>query len=219
LIQPPGRENRLNQESLKSIGQLVSALAGDVIEYLDCPYMLYGHSLGAKVAFEIASEFRRRELPEPIHFYAAASSGPGVAWHHPSLQQLGDADFLQEIQLRYGAIPPEVLANKEMCALLTAALRADVTVVESYRYTDEPPLSTPITCFCGADDYMVPESEALDWQSRTSAGFRLHMLPGGHFFPDKASSWILDLIAKDVQRWADQGLMALQSYGRGFRNG
>lgn len=197
----------------------MSAIADDIVDFLDRPYLVYGHSLGAKVAFEISRELRRRQLPEPIHFYAAASSGPGVAWHQPLMQLQGDADLLQEIQRRYGAIPPEVLANKEMCTLLTAALRADVTVVENYQYADEPPLSTPITCFCGADDFMVPESEALDWQSRTSAGFRLYMLPGGHFFPDKASSWILNLIAEDVQRWAGQASMALQSYGRGFRNG
>jgi medium-chain acyl-[acyl-carrier-protein] hydrolase len=198
LIHSPGRESRLREEPLQSMETMVRAIADGMVEFLDRPYAVYGHSLGAKVAFETARELRRGKLPEPVHLFAAASSGPGVTWAHPLLHRLDDIALLREIQRRYGGVPQEVLADKELCALLIPALRADVTIVETYRYAEEPPLSNPITCFCGTEDFMTPESEAVNWQRQTSAEFRLHRFPGGHFFPVERRSSILDLIALEL---------------------
>jgi medium-chain acyl-[acyl-carrier-protein] hydrolase len=197
LIHLPGRESRLREESPRSMERLVPAIVEEMAEFLDRPYAVYGHSLGAKVAFETVRELRRRKLPAPVHLFAAASAGPGVPWIHPLLHGLDDFALLREIQRRYGGVPQEVLEDKELCALLIPALRADVTVVETYRYAEEPPLANPITCFCGTEDFMTPESEAVDWQRQTSAGFRLHRFPGDHFFPVQGRSTILDLIAAE----------------------
>jgi medium-chain acyl-[acyl-carrier-protein] hydrolase len=199
LIQLPGRENRVDEAPFTSMGQIVSALGSEFCDLLDRPYALYGHSLGAKIAFEIARETRRRELPQPKRLYAAAAAGPAVKWCHPGLRQMTDADLLREIQLRYGAIPLEVLEHRDLCAPLTAALRADLAVIESYDYAAEPPISTPIACFCGTDDTMTPECEVLEWAEHTCAGFHLERFPGGHFFPDQARARILDWIAGDLQ--------------------
>jgi medium-chain acyl-[acyl-carrier-protein] hydrolase len=186
---------------------LVPAIAGAMGEFLDRPYAVYGHSLGAKVAFETVRELRRRKLPAPVHLFAAASSGPGVAWVHPPLHRLEDLSLLREIHHRYGGVPQEVLADKELCALLIPALRADVTIVETYRCAEEPPLSHPITCFCGTEDCMTPEAEAMDWRRQTSAGFRLQKFPGGHFFPVQEQTSILDLIAAELHIPSEQSQM------------
>ncbi len=199
LIQSPGRENRLREEPLRSMGALVPAITRAIVEFLDRPYAFYGHSLGAKVAFETAREIRRRGLPAPIHLFAAAAPGPGVPWVHPPLHTLGDSDLLQEIQSRYGGVPQEVIADRELCALLVPALRADLTVIETYRFSEEPPLANPITCFCGNSDAMTSESEISDWRRHTAASFRLRKFPGGHFFPAQARSLILYLIAAELK--------------------
>lgn len=208
LIQPPGRENRLREEPVTSMASLVSAVASEITELLDRPCAFYGHSLGAKVAFETARELRRRGLPQPIHIFAAASSGPAVSWSHPWLHSLDDADLLREVQRRYGGVPSEVLEDQELCALLTPALRADLTIVETYQYCEESPLVTPITCFCGTADWMTPESEASDWRRQTSGPFQLHTFPGDHFFPVQARSSILNLIAQELQLGSVQSQLA-----------
>jgi surfactin synthase thioesterase subunit len=109
-----------------------------------------------------------------------------------------DFSLLREIDQRYGGVPQMVLADKELCALLIPALRADLSIVETYQYAEEPRLANPITCFIGTEDPMTPESEVMDWQKQTSAGFRLHRFPGGHFFPVQECSSILDLIAAEL---------------------
>lgn len=209
LIRPPGRETRLHEEPVQSMGRLASSISEAMGEFMDRPYAVYGHSLGAKVAFETVRELRRRKLPEPVHFYAAACSGPAVRWDHAPLHVLDDSDLLREIHKRYGGVPEQVLADQELCALLTPALRADMRVVESYRYSEEPPLSAPITCLCGIADSMTPEPEARDWRRHTAEAFRLRNFPGDHFFPAQARSAILDLIAADLGLMSTQDQMAL----------
>ena len=198
LIQCPGREARLREEPLRSMEALVPTIAGEMAKFLDLPYAVYGHSLGAKVAFETVRELRRRKLPAPVHLFAAASPGPGVAWAHSPLHHLEDFSLLREIDQRYGGVPQEVLADKELCALLIPALRADLSIVETYQCAEESPLANPITCFIGTEDHMTLESEVMDWRKQTSGGFRLHRFPGGHFFPVQERSSILDLIAAEL---------------------
>jgi surfactin synthase thioesterase subunit len=43
----------------------------------------------------------------------------------------------------------------------------------------------------------------LGWERHTSATFRLHTLPGGHFFPQAAAGQMIGLIAADLR--ADDG--------------
>jgi medium-chain acyl-[acyl-carrier-protein] hydrolase len=198
LVQPPGRENRLREVPLHTMESLVSSVCDAMTELLDRPYALFGHSLGAKVAFETSRELRQRGLPEPVCFFAAASAGPAVPWTRPLLHSLGDLELLQEIQRRYGGVPQGILADRELWPFLVPALRADLTILETYRYAENPPLSCPITCFCGTGDAMTPESEAEEWRRQTSAKFRLHMLPGDHFFPLQERPRVLKQIATDL---------------------
>ena len=198
LVQPPGRETRLREAPLNSMDTLVSSICEAVTDLLDRPYALYGHSLGAKVAFETSVELRRRGIPAPIGFFAAASAAPTVPWTRPLLHSLSDLELLREIQKRYGGVPEGILANQELWPFLVPALRADIKILETYRYADTPPLSCLVTCFCGTGDTMTPESEALEWRRQTSGEFRLLMLPGDHFFPLQERPRVLKQIAVDL---------------------
>ena len=199
LIQPPGREARLREEPLRSMQSITAAIADALPALLDRPFAFFGHSLGAKIAFETARELRRRNLPPPIHLYAAACAAPSVPWRHQVLHELSTDDLLREVQRRYGGVPQEVMADRDLSALLVPALRADLAIIETYRYSEEAPLATPITCFCGADDAMTPESEALEWRRHTSAAFGFEMFPGDHFFPAASRKPILDIIESELR--------------------
>ena len=198
LVQPPGRETRLREAPVTTMESLASSICGAMTDLLDRPYALYGHSLGAKVAFETSMELRRRGLPAPVYFFAAASAAPTVPWTRPLVHSLSDFELLQEIQRRYGGVPQGILANQELWPFLVPALRADIRILETYRYADALPLSCPITCFCGTSDTMTPESEALEWRRQTSAQFRLLVLPGDHFFPLQERPRVLRQIAADL---------------------
>ena len=198
FIQLPGRETRLREEPVTSMPDLVASIADDIGPSLDKPYAFFGHSLGAKIAFEAARELRRRNLAEPAHLFVAASAAPSVPWNHPSLHSLDDLSLLHAINQRYGGVPEEIFQHRDLYALLVPALRADMKIIETYRYVNETPLSIPVTCFCGTDDPMTPQHEALEWQQHTTSVFRLDMLPGDHFFPTQLRSSILATIAAEL---------------------
>jgi surfactin synthase thioesterase subunit len=64
-------------------------------------------------------------------------------------------------------------------------LRADIAVVESYRFQEGEPLDCPITVFAGTKDASVNLDQLLAWKRQTRRRFAMQVLPGGHFYPQR----------------------------------
>src|ERR1700733_12636953 len=52
-VQPPGRESRISEKPFTRLEPLVAALTDVLAASIDRPYILYGHSMGALLAFEL----------------------------------------------------------------------------------------------------------------------------------------------------------------------
>ena len=197
-VQLPGRESRLREKPFVSMPELIPQLVDAITVHLDRDCGFYGHSLGAKIAFEVVRELRRRGAKAPAHLFVAACPAPQVRWPHPIMHCLETPDFLDEMQRRYGGIPRQVIEDKELCDLLVPALRADVTMIETYTYTPEAPLDGGITVFGGLSDRMVKESSLASWRAQTHGGFRLQMASGDHFFPSLPEARLPESIAAEL---------------------
>jgi medium-chain acyl-[acyl-carrier-protein] hydrolase len=181
-IQLPGRENRLQEPSLTRIQTIVENLASELTLHLDRPYILYGYSLGALIAFELARELRRRKIRAPLSLYALARRAPHLPQHDTPVHYLPDDLFLAEIARRYGGMPAIILQDVELMKLLITALRADITALETYVYEEQDPLDFPIYAFGGNFDSTAKEKDLQAWSSHTSSAFELKMFDGDHFF-------------------------------------
>ncbi len=148
---------------------------------LDEPFALFGHSMGALVAFELALAARRELGVEPVHFFASAQRAPRC--HRvPDIHTLPDAEFVRAIRERYGGIPDAVLREPDLMALMVPLLRADLAVCESFDRRRGEPLACPITAFGGAQDPWVGREHLVGWEEETSEDFTLRMFPGDHLF-------------------------------------
>jgi medium-chain acyl-[acyl-carrier-protein] hydrolase len=195
----PGRESRIREAPCASIEELVPALTSGLTRSLDCKFVFYGHSLGAKIAFEVCRELRRRQHAGPVHLFVGACHAPHLPWHQPVLHQLAENQFIEQVQTRYGGIPRQVVDDPELRALFVPALRADMRLVETYKCAPEPPLSCPITAFGGAADRTV-EPWALDaWRQQTCNNFRIETVAGDHFFVHSGRQRLLQAIAAVLQ--------------------
>ena len=194
LIQYPGRENRLRERPFTRVGALVSALADGISDWLDRPFAFYGHSLGGKIAFETLRELRRRGVRLPSTLFVGASQGPRLAPMFPLLNALPENEFVEAIQNRYGAVPRQILADPELRALLIPSVRADIELLETYVYAEEPPLDCDILAFGGKADPTIDRSELEAWQQETRGGFALKILDAGHFFLQPARRELLGAI-------------------------
>ena len=198
LVQLPGREGRLRESPFESIANLMPALLADMRPLLDRPFAFYGHSLGATVAFECARNLRRALRLQPEHIFAGASPAPQLPWNHSPMRSLPEDRFLSEMEKRYGALPREVISDAEMRALVLPILRADIAMIEEYKYSPEAPLDCHITVFGGLKDHMVKRSELEAWREQTSGRFLLRMFDGNHLFLKSHKDQLLHSVAGEM---------------------
>lgn len=199
----PGREGRLAETPYDRIDPLVTALADAIDGLLDRPYAVFGHSMGARIAFELTRELRRRHRPGPFALIVSCCKAPHIPRiPKPPVGSLSPALFLQVLR-RMNGTPPEILDDPDLLAALLPALRADFTLIDEYDYDDEYALDCPIRAFGGVEDSDAREDDLLAWQSHTTASFRLRMLRGGHFVVRSRQREMLAAIAADLADLAD----------------
>src|SRR5665213_3064565 len=199
LVQLPGREGSFQQPVVSSMAQAVATVIEKMHPLLDRPFAFYGHSLGARIAFESTLNLRRRFKLQPIHLFVGASPAPQLPWRHAAVRDLQENDLIDEIQRRYGPLPREVLADAEMRALVLPILRADFGIIETYIYSPDTPLDCGITAFGGIHDPMVPLSSLEAWRQQTSGRFRIQMMDGNHLFLRSCRVQLLAAIASELK--------------------
>jgi surfactin synthase thioesterase subunit/phosphopantetheinyl transferase len=193
-VQLPGREGRIAERLELSPAAIAAELAARAAP----PYALYGHSMGARLAFEVARELRRRGQPLPERIYVGAAHPPHVPPPLAKAADLPDDAFIDVLITRAGA-PTELRDEPELRELMLPVLRADFGWLKRYRYLADPPLPVPIVAFAGAHDPEVAPRDMLGWARHTAAGFRLHTLVGGHFFLRDAAEQLARLLTADLQ--------------------
>jgi medium-chain acyl-[acyl-carrier-protein] hydrolase len=198
-VQLPGREARLSEPPIADMHELVDALTAALAPHCRTPFALFGHSMGAHVAFELVRTCRRRDLPLPTCLIVSGARAPHLPHLRPALGQLPDSQFLRSIEQRYGTrFEPDMA---DLIDLLLPTLRADIQVVENHIHLDEPPLAIPIVAFAGADDRSVPLSDARQWGRHTCHAFEFKVFPGGHFFPATLGDQFLSSLSRVLTRY------------------
>jgi medium-chain acyl-[acyl-carrier-protein] hydrolase len=196
-IMLPGRGRRLREKPLTNLRDAVDALVPAMLPYLDKPFALYGHSMGAAMAHEIALELRRQHHREPRALFVSGRRAPQVPRTEPLTYTLPDSEFIEELR-RLNGTPREVLEHHELMRLMIPILRADFEMVETYAYTAEPPLDYPLHAFGGLQDPKVTRETVEAWREHTTSTFSARMLPGDHFFIQSNQALFLRLISKEL---------------------
>lgn len=192
-IQLPGREDRLTERRLARMDDVLDRLLPEVLGFLDRPFATFGHSMGALIAYELVGRLRTLGL-EPIHFFAAACPAPHLPLVHPTRHVMDDRRLLDEVAGLNGT-QPALLRNPEFMRLMLPTLRSDFELVETYRYRPRPRLRCPLTAFAGSDDQEVRRNQVEAWMEHAEGSFRVHVLPGDHFFPQASRAALMRLLA------------------------
>ncbi len=197
VAQLPGRGARMFDPPLADLDELVARLARAVAGLADRPFLFFGHSVGALLAFETARQLRRTGGPLPAALWVSGAEGPRTRVLLQHLHQLEEAELIEALR-DYRGTPGEMLDNQELMELVLPAIRADFALSERYAYRPEPPLELPISVLLGdADEYVVPE-RAAGWAAETSYPITEHRFAGDHFFLNEHRQAIAALIADSV---------------------
>lgn len=192
-VQLPGRENRLRETPVADLPSLLAELLPAIEPWLNKPFVLFGHSMGALIAFELCRALRAANLPLPKHLFVSAFRSPDFPNPNQELHRLPDRYIIDNIR-QYGGTPEAVLDNAELMAMFLPTLRADFALHETYHYQPQAPLPCPITAFSGTQDLIVKPVYMQNWRHQTTATFEQVLYPGDHFFLHKQASSLLQKI-------------------------
>ena len=197
-VQLPGRGSRITEPPCTEINKLIRLTGEALALHLDKPFALFGHSMGALIAFELAHHLQRKYSAQPVHLFISGRCSPQTMSEPMDLKQYDSA--LPEILRRYNGTPAEALEDPELMELMLPVLRADLALCKSYIYTPKPPFSFSITAFGGLDDHGVPRRCIESWREHTTGPFALRMLPGDHFFLKTSRLPLLEAISKELEQ-------------------
>ncbi|HUN35154.1 MAG TPA: alpha/beta fold hydrolase [Trebonia sp.] len=191
----PGREHRA-AEAPPSIDELIDG-ATSAITALTArdgrPCYLFGHSLGALVAFEVSR--RLSGAATPRYLIASGCSAPSLL---PSqrvrrIATLTGAEFAEALAF-FGGLAPEVLADPEIRDLLLPGLIAEFRMAVGYVYSPGPQLSVPVTLVVGQGDPHVGLAQVAPWDLELTWPADRHWLDGGHFYFDPDPGPLIGII-------------------------
>ncbi len=200
-VQPPGRENRFVEPAITRMPAMVAAATEVLAPYLDLPFALFGHSVGAMTVFELARELRRQGMSRPEWLFVSGHPAVHLPRRRPLVSGLGRPQFIRSMRVDFG-VDPALLDNPDLMDIVYPTLRADYELVETYAYRDEPPLDVPLTAFGGTVDPETTEPELEAWRRHSSGPFRSLVLPGNHMFVNTARAALVAEVAQDLARTA-----------------
>ena len=145
--------------------------------------VLFGHSMGAYVAFEAARSLERSGITltalvvsgvEAPHF--ELRRGAERTWHRACdddlVRHIGDMD----------ARSAGVLAVPELRQMFLPTIRDDYRLVENYRPDSNPPVACAMHAMYGKSDPEVSASGAAAWAGYTRADCHVRSFQGDHFY-------------------------------------
>jgi medium-chain acyl-[acyl-carrier-protein] hydrolase len=151
--QLPGREDNAGLPPFTRMSDLVPPLFEQVEPLLrdGVPMAIYGHSMGALVAFELVREMRRHGYGLPVCLFVSGRRAPHKPLTRPLLHAFTDEALADHLR-RMGGTSPALLDRPRWRQHYFRIMRADLELSDIYHYADEPLLTCPIYAFLGADD-------------------------------------------------------------------
>jgi surfactin synthase thioesterase subunit len=201
-LQYPGRQDRRQEACIRDINVLADKITEQLARLSDAPTLLFGHSMGATLAFEVAWRLEERGRSAPLGIVASGRSAPGIV-RTERVHQRDDSGIIAEIRYLNGT-ESTLLENEEILRMSLPAIRGDYQAIETYSYTPGRILSCPVTALTGDSDPRTTIEQAEAWRCYTEGPFRIKVFPGGHFYLSSNIPAVLAEIAADLEQVINQ---------------
>ncbi len=178
-VERPGHGFRAKEALMASIQDYARDALDQIAGQLDGPFGLMGHSMGAWVAYEVATLLSSGHLPDPSVLVVSGNVVPAGTCGAAS-ENLDDDAFLDSMS-GYVSMPAEVLHRPELREVFFTPLRSDFVVVQRYSRAHHQILECPIVALFGADDPLTC-GQGHEWSRLTTRQYEEHIFRGGHFF-------------------------------------
>ncbi len=180
-VELPGKGTRRRETFVGDFKKLQEPLCESIVKVTQGkPFILFGHSMGAAMAFYVANYLQNKYNIHPEKLIAAGRQAPQDEDPGEFKTYMGDDALIRELK-KYNATPKEILENKELLQFILPEVRKDYTLNESLIYNGER-IDTPIYINCGSKDIGATSAIMQHWQSVTTKEFKEKEFEGDHFF-------------------------------------
>ncbi|MFF7638607.1 thioesterase II family protein [Kitasatospora sp. NPDC008050] len=197
-VQYPGRQDRRLEPCVDDIPALADQIFRATDSWADGPLALFGHSMGAVLAFEVARRIEREFGVTPVRLFASGRRAPSCT-RDEKVHLRDDDGIVRELQQLSGT-DARVLGDEELLRMVLPALRSDYRAIETYRCDDGAAVACPVTVLTGDADPRTSMDEARAWREHTSGEFDLEVFPGGHFFLAAQQAAVLKVIRERLSQ-------------------
>ncbi|MFD4369976.1 thioesterase II family protein [Rhodococcus sp. NPDC058521] len=194
VVQYPGRQDRISEPCIEDMNQMADALTAEIADLTDLPIVLFGHSMGSAVAYEVAVRMER-DLAYPAD--ALFVSGRTAPHRRPGETNhlLGDEDLIAALR-QLGGDTAGVYDLPKLWPLILPPLRSDLRLLNGHRPRHLTPLRTPIVALGGDSDHTCSLSELEAWGDATTLGVAVHAFPGGHHYLMQHEEAVVGMISR-----------------------
>ncbi|MFI1285896.1 thioesterase II family protein [Streptomyces sp. NPDC020858] len=194
-VQYPGRQDRHGEPCVSDIGELADRVVEELLSLDTKPLALFGHSMGATVAYEVARRLEGKGI-KPLRLFVSGRRAPSRT-RDENVHQRDDTGLIAELK-RLGGTNTQSLDDPDVLRMILPAVRSDYKAVESYRHLPGPPLGCPVVALTGDDDPRVTLDEAKAWSEHTVGGFELKVYEGGHFYLNSHATAVTEAISAGI---------------------
>ncbi|MFD5419026.1 thioesterase II family protein [Streptomyces sp. NPDC127069] len=192
----PGRYERLADPFIDTMDELADRVTAALLPLADLPLTLFGHSMGASLAYEVVRRLEQRHAVRPAALHVSSREAPHRVPPR-DLHRRDDAALIAELR-RLGGTDSALLDDPDVQEFVLPSLRADLTVADTYGPRPASPVGCPVHAWIGDADPSLPPREMNAWADVAPAGFRLRVLPGGHFYLVEQRGALLSELAGEL---------------------
>ncbi len=197
LVELAGRGSRFHERFYGSISQAAEDIASSIIAKMTSGdrYVIFGHSMGALLAYEVYYVFKRKGFRLPEHMYFSGRRAPSIERDRFYIDEMDDMEFIDMVDSIGGL--PEEFYEKEILDLFLPILRADFTLVDHYVYTTgRKKITCQVSVLYGRRDRLTAEDEILAWKDLCE-DVRFYEFEGGHFFINEYPEELVKVIIEN----------------------
>jgi pyochelin biosynthesis protein PchC len=195
-VRYPGREDRILDPLAGTMDDIVDPVVRACSELGGAPLALFGHSMGAAVAYEVAQRLGPLMDGRLAALFVSGYPGPGYDERRRDLATLSDSELVEDMHV-LGGTNPAVLASPELRQLFLPAVRSDYRILADHRITVRRIIEAPVIAYYGDQDEDIEQQSISAWSTVTNSAFTEHRFSGGHFYLiEHAQDLIADLFRR-----------------------
>ena len=195
-IELPGRGTRFAEDLITDFSKLLNDLLYQVYTEINCDddYALFGYSMGSKLIYEMYYEIEKMHWKRPEMLFICAAAPPEI----PVIRKKKDDLSIITNMKRLGGTSDEIFACQEMLDVFLPIMRADMQILESYKYEDhKEKIKIPIVVQYGRYDSDIKEYIS-DWKNHTVGECFFYEYESGHFFINEEYERMTEIINKHL---------------------